>query len=197
MTATTQIMTEADTCRELVTPKLVEAGWGNAPHVIGEQRTFTNGRIIVTGGRVRRGKQKRADYLLYYRRDYPLAVVEAKELGLPAETGVQQAKEYAEILGLKFAYATNGHRIIEIDYTTGTEREVERFATPAELWQRLTAATALPDPVTPHLLEPFNLVSGKVPRYYQQIAINCVIEAILLGQKRVLARIGGIKGLFA
>ena len=187
MTATTQIMTEADTCRELVTPKLVEAGWGNAPHVIGEQRTFTNGRIIVTGGRVRRGKQKRADYLLYYRRDYPLAVVEAKELGLPAETGVQQAKEYAEILGLKFAYTTNGHRIIEIDYTTGTEREVDRFATPAELWKRLTGATALPDPATPHLLEPFNLVSGKVPRYYQQIAINRVIEAILLGQKRVLA----------
>lgn len=85
-----------------------------AAHVIGEQRTFTNGRIIATGGRVRRGKQQRADYLLYYRRDYPLAVVEAKELGLPAETGVQQAKEYAEILGLKFAYATNGHRIIEI-----------------------------------------------------------------------------------
>lgn len=81
----------------------------------------------------------------------------------------------------------NGHRIIEIDYTTGTERDVDRFATPAELWQRLTAATALPDPATPHLLEPFNLVSGKVPRYYQQIAINRVIEAILLGQKRVLA----------
>lgn len=182
-----EIVSEADTCRELVTPKLVEAGWGNAPHVIGEQRTFTNGRIIVTGGRVRRGKQKRADYLLYYRRDYPLAVVEAKELGLPAETGVQQSKEYAEILGLKFAYATNGHRIIEIDYTTGTEREVERFATPAELWQRLTAATDLPNPATPHLLEPFNLVSGKVPRYYQQIAINRVIEAIILGQKRVLA----------
>jgi type I restriction enzyme R subunit len=187
MTATTQIMTEADTCRELVTPKLTHAGWGNAPHVIGEQRTFTNGRIIVTGGRVRRGKQKRADYLLYYRRDYPLAVVEAKELGLPAESGVQQAKDYAEILGLKFAYATNGHRIIEIDYTTGTEREVERFATPAELWQRLTVAAALPDPAAPHLLEPFNLVSGKVPRYYQQIAINRVIEAIMLGQKRVLA----------
>jgi type I site-specific restriction endonuclease len=120
MTATTQIMTEADTCRELVTPKLTNAGWGNAPRVIGEQRTFTNGRIMVTGGRVRRGKQKRADYLLYYRRDYPLAVVEAKELGLPAESGVQQAKEYAEILGLKFAYATNGHRTIEIDYTTAS-----------------------------------------------------------------------------
>ncbi|MBC2732460.1 EcoAI/FtnUII family type I restriction enzme subunit R [Thiobacillus sp.] len=184
---TTQIMTEADTCRELVTPKLIDAGWGISPHVIGEQRTFTNGRIIVMGGRVRRGKQKRADYLLYYRRDYPLAVVEAKELGLPAETGVQQAREYAEMLGLKFAYATNGLRIIEIDYTTGTEREVDRFATAAELWQRLTAATQVPEPATPHLLEPFNLVSGKVPRYYQQIAIDLVIEAILLGQKRVLA----------
>ena len=95
------VMTEADTCREFVTPRLVEAGWGNSPCAIGEQRSFTNGRIIVAGGKVRRGQQKRADYLLYYRRDYPLAVVEAKEVGLPAETGVQQAREYAEILGLK------------------------------------------------------------------------------------------------
>jgi len=187
MATQNDILTEADTCRELVTPKLIEAGWGDAPYVIGEQRSFTNGRIIVAGGRVRRGRQKRADYLLYYRRDYPLAVVEAKEAGLPAETGVQQAREYAEILGLKFAYATNGHRIIEIDYTTGTEREVDRYATPEELFTRLTAATHLPQAVTPHLLEPFNLVSGKVPRYYQQIAIQRVIEAILLGQKRILA----------
>ena len=181
------VMTEADTCREFVTPRLVEAGWSASPCAIGEQRTFTNGRIIVTGGKVRRGKQKRADYLLYYRRDFPLAVVEAKEIGLPAETGVQQAREYAEILGLKFAYSTNGHRIIEIDYTTGTEREVERYATPAELFARLTAATHLAEPSTAHLLEPFNLISGKVPRYYQQIAIHRVIEAILLGQKRILA----------
>ena len=180
-------MTEADTCREFVTPKLVEAGWGTAQHAIGEQRTFTNGRIIVTGGRVRRGKQRRADYLLYFRRDFPLAVVEAKEVGLPAETGVQQAREYAEILGLKFAYATNGHRIIEIDYIAGTEREVERYASPAELWQRLTAATQISEPATAHLLEPCNLVSGKVPRYYQHIAIQQVIQAILLGQKRILA----------
>lgn len=181
------VVTEADTCREFVTPKLVEAGWSNAPHSIGEQRSFTNGRIFVTGAKVRRGKQKRADYLLYFNRDYPLAVVEAKEIGLPAESGVQQAREYAEILGLKFAYATNGHRIIEIDYTAGTEREVDRYATPDELFARLTAAAQLPREVAPILLEPFNLVSGKVPRYYQQIAIQRVIEAILLGQKRILA----------
>jgi len=181
------VMTEADTCREFVTPRLIEAGWSEAPHAIGEQHTFTNGRIIVTGGKVRRGKQKRADYLLYYRRDFPLAVVEAKEIGMPAETGVQQAREYAEMLGLKFAYATNGHRIIEIDYTTGTEHEVSRYATPDELLARLNAANHLPEISTPHLLEPFNLVSGKVPRYYQQIAIHSVIESILLGQKRILA----------
>ena len=187
MTMRDGVMTEADTCREFVTPKLVEAGWANAPCAIGEQRSFTNGRIIVAGGKVRRGQQKRADYLLYYRRDYPLAVVEAKEIGLPAETGVQQAREYAEILGLKFAYATNGHRIIEIDYTTGTEREVDRYATPDELFARLTSAAHLPQDGAKHLLEPFNLTSGKVPRYYQQIAIQRVIEAILMGQKRILA----------
>ncbi|NMZ73256.1 DEAD/DEAH box helicase family protein [Pseudomonas nitroreducens] len=181
------VMTEADTCREFVTPRLIEAGWSQAPHAIGEQHTFTNGRIIVTGGKVRRGKQKRADYLLYCRRDFPLAVVEAKEIGLPAETGVQQAREYAEMLGLKFAYATNGHRIIEIDYTTGTEQEVSRYATPNELLARLTAASHLSEISTAHLLEPFNLVSGKVPRYYQQIVIQSVIESILLGQKRILA----------
>ena len=180
-------MTEADTCREFVTPKLVTAGWGTSESVIGEQHSFTNGRIIVAGGKVRRGKQRRADYLLYYRRDMPLAVVEAKEVGLPAETGVQQAREYAEMLGLKFAYATNGHRIIEIDYVAGTEREVDRYASPQELWQRLTQSTPIAESATAHLLEPFNLVSGKVPRYYQRIAIQRVIEAILLGQTRILA----------
>jgi type I restriction enzyme R subunit len=180
-------MTEADTCREFVTPRLIEAGWGIEPFIIGEQRTFTNGRIIVAGGKIRRGKQKRADYLLYYRRDYPLAVVEAKELSLPAENGVQQAREYAEVLGLKFAYATNGHRIIEIDYTTGTEREVDRYAAPEELFARLTAATRWPEAATGTVLEPYNLVSGKVPRYYQQIAIQRVIEAILQGRRRILA----------
>lgn len=181
------VTTEADTCREFVTPRLIEAGWGTAPHAIGEQHCFTKGRIIVAGNKVRRGERRRADYLLYYRRDFPLAVVEAKEIGLPAETGVQQAREYAEMLGLKFAYATNGRRIIEIDYTTGTEREVDRYAAPDELFSRLTAAAKLPEAATLHLLEPFNLVSGKLPRYYQQIAIHRVIEAILQGHKRILA----------
>lgn len=180
------IRTEADTCREFVTPGLVAAGWGEHPYSIGEQRTFTQGRITVAGGKVRHGKQKRADYLLYYRRDFPIAVVEAKELSTSAQNGVQQAREYAEILGLKFAYATNGQEIIEIDYITGLERRVERYPTPEELFARLTSATRMPESAKQHLLEPFNLISNKVPRYYQQIAINRVVEAILLGEKRVL-----------
>jgi type I restriction enzyme R subunit len=187
MSATTHIMSEADTCREFVTPRLVDVGWAMPPHNIGEQRSFTDGRIIVTGARVRRGPMKRADYLLYYRRDYPLAVVEAKEISLPAESGVQQARQYAEMLGLKFAYATNGHRIIEIDYIAGTEREVDRYATPDELFARLSAGVKLSSEATTHVLEPFNLVSGKVPRYYQRIAIDRVIEAVMHGQKRILA----------
>lgn len=180
------VHTEADTCREFVTPALQQAGWDKSPHAIGEQHAITAGRIVLVGGKPRRGKQRRADYILYLRRDFPIAVVEAKEIGLPAENGVQQAREYAEMLGLRFAYATNGRRIIEIDYTTGTEREVDRYPSPDELWHRLSQGTHLPEPVAKHWLEPYNLASGKIPRYYQDIAINRVIEAILLGQPRVL-----------
>ncbi|MBS0365112.1 MAG: DEAD/DEAH box helicase family protein [Proteobacteria bacterium] len=180
-------MTEADTCRELVTPKILASGWSTAPHAVGEQHAVTDGRIVLIGGKARRAKQRRADYILYYRRDFPIAVVEAKEAGLPAENGVQQAREYAQMLGLRFAYATNGRRLIEIDYSAGTEREVERYATPDELWRRLAGATGLPAVAQAPLLEPYNLASGKIPRYYQDATINKVVEAILSGRRRVLA----------
>ena len=94
---------EADTCRKYVVPELVQAGWEDPPHSIAEQRAFTDGRIVVTGNKVRRRRQKRADYLLRYTRDLTLAVVEAKAGYKSAGDGMQQAKEYAEMLGLKFA----------------------------------------------------------------------------------------------
>lgn len=106
--------TEADTCRTLVTPKIYAAGWTDEQ--ISEQKTFTDGRIIVVGNRIRRRKQKRADYLLRLTRDFPIAIVEAKAKYRTAGEGLQQAKDYAEILDLKFAYATNGHEIIEFDF---------------------------------------------------------------------------------
>ena len=99
-------MTDTYTCREFVTLKLSEAGWGVAESAIGEQHSFTNGRIIVSGGKVRRCKPRGADYLLYYRCGFPLAVVEAHEVGLLAESAVQQARDDGEMLGLESACAT-------------------------------------------------------------------------------------------
>lgn len=128
---------EADTCRKYVLPRLQSAGWDAPPHDFTEQRTFTDGRIVPVGPRAIRRKQKRADYLLRTTRDFTIAVVEAKADYKNPGDGLQQAKDYAEVLGLKFAYATNGRGIVEFDYTTGLERAIDAFPTPAELWSRL------------------------------------------------------------
>ena len=179
------MITEADTCRKYVLPKLYAAGWNDDQ--INEQKSFTDGRIVVVGDKARRRPSKRADYLLRYARDFMLAVVEAKAgYKLPGD-GLQQAKEYAEVLGLRFAYSTNGHGIIEFDYTTGRERELKTFPTPDELWQRLRSAGKIEDEETANkLLTPANAAIGKGQRYYQEIAINRVIQAILQRDKRVL-----------
>jgi type I restriction enzyme R subunit len=90
------------------------------------------------------------------------------------------------VLGLKFAYSTNGHEIIEFDYLTGSEKELDAFPSPQELWLRYTRATGLGNDAEKTLLEPYNETSGKVPRYYQQIAINRSVQCVLQGQKRIL-----------
>jgi type I restriction enzyme R subunit len=177
---------EADTCRQYVVPKLQAAGWDSEPHRLYEQVTFTDGRIVVTGSRTRRRPGKRADYILRYRPDMPIAVVEAKPTYKTPAEGIQQAKDYAEVLGLKFAYGTNGHGIVEFDYLTGQERELDAFPTPEELWTRLTAAQSITPEVAERLLTPPRYVSGKAPRYYQEIAINRAVQAILQGKRRIL-----------
>src|SRR6059036_3142058 len=113
---------EADTCRKYVVPLLQSAGWDSEPHSIAEQRSITDGRIVPVGKGFVQKPPKRVDYLLRYRRDFPLAVVEAKAAYKRASAGLQQAKSYAEMLGLKFAYATNGEEIVEFDYFTGIEK---------------------------------------------------------------------------
>ena len=177
---------EADICRRYVVPKLQAVGWENEPHRINEQVTFTDGRILVTGRQGRRRPGKRADYILRFRPDFPIAVVEAKASYRTPGEGLQQAKEYAEILDLRFAFATNGHGIVEFDYLTGVEREIDAFPTPAELWCRLTAVEPIAPEAAARLLTPNYDLSGKHPRYYQQIAINRTVRAILLGNRRVL-----------
>jgi type I restriction enzyme R subunit len=179
-------MNEADTCRTLVRPKLETACWDGDKHFYSEQTPFTDGRIIVPGGKPKRLKKKFSDFLLRFSRDITLAVVEAKSDKRPAGDGLQQAKEYAEILVLKFAYATNGTDILEYDFFTAQERLINRFPTPEELWARYQIGQGLTQAVANALLVPFFHQPGKEPRYYQKIAIQAAVQAITSGKERSL-----------
>ena len=181
------MINEADTCRRYVEPKLDAAGWNDPPRSYTEQVTFTDGRILVTGGKARRRPGRRADYLLRLTRDFPIAVVEAKAAYKGPGDGLQQAKDYAQILDLRFAYSTNGHGIVEFDFTTGLETALASFPSPDELWARYRGAAAIDDDTkAARVLSPAFHDSGKTPRYYQQVAINRTIQAILGGDRRTL-----------
>jgi len=180
-------MNEADTCRKHVVPALQAAGWEDDPHSITEQRTITDGRIVPVGKGFIRKPPKRVDYLLSYERGFPLAVVEAKAAWKTAGAGLQQAKEYAEMLGLHFAYATNGPEIVEFDYFTGTETVLSAYPTPDELWSRFRRGRGLDDDLAAsQLLSPINATVKMGERYYQQIAINRAVEGIVSGKRRQL-----------
>ena len=127
-----------------------------------------------------------SDYILRYKTDYPIAVIEAKKKYAKAADGLQQAKDYAEILGLNFAYATNGTEIIEFDFTTGLESKIINFRTPEELWKRETKKESIDESIQETLLKPFHSFASKKPRYYQTIAINRAVKNILEGKKRLL-----------
>lgn len=175
---------EADTCRKDVLPKIYASDWSDEQ--ILEQRTFTDGRIVVFGRKAKRKKAKRFDYLLRYSQNFPIAIIEAKVKYKEAADGMQQAKEYAQILGLKFAYSTNGTDILEFDFTTGIEKPVLIYPTPTELWNRLTSVEPIKSEIQETFLKPFFPIVGKEIRYYQRIAINTAVKAILQGKKRVL-----------
>ncbi len=177
---------EQDTRTKLILPKLCRAGWNNPPHSFSEEKSITDGRIVVIEGLAHRGPPKIPDYILRYRPDIPIAVVEAKKYSKNKAEGLQQAKEYAEILDVKFAYATNGREIIEFDYLTGLQTEINAFPTPDELWQRLKEHENINESTEKHLLEPSRYDGNKKPRYYQEIAINRVVQAISQGKRRVL-----------
>ncbi|MBI2060109.1 MAG: DEAD/DEAH box helicase family protein [Nitrospirae bacterium] len=176
---------EADTCRKYIVPKLHDAGWND--DLINEQRTITDGRIVVAGDKVRRKKSGRVDYLLRIARDFSMAVVEAKASYKKPADGLQQAKDYAQMLGLKFAFSSNGLGIVEFDFLTGQIAERADFPSPTELWTRLRKSQGpTDDAAATRLLTPGSRVQGKQPRYYQEIAVNRVVQAMLQGQRRVL-----------
>lgn len=151
-----------------------------------EQYRITRGRIVVAGQTARRREALRADYLLRYTGDFSIAVVEAKAESELAANGVQQAINYAQMLGLSFAYATNGHEIVEVDLSSGVESNLQAFPTPQELWARLHRMEPLDQGQTAHILAPGYSAGAHEERYYQQVAINRTVESIVRGRKRVL-----------
>jgi type I restriction enzyme R subunit len=178
---------EAETCRTLVRPNLEAAGWeANGERHYREQIAVTAGRVFVAAGKPKRLERKVPDFLLYFTRDVMLGVVEAKHAGRPADDGLQQAKDYAETLGLKFAYATNGAQIIEFDFFTQAETFLDSFPTPAQLWQRYQTGLSLSAAVSDALLVPDFYDERKQLRYYQRIAVERAVREVVGGRNRCL-----------
>ncbi len=187
-------LTEADIRTKFITPALVGANadkW-DVMTQIREEAYFTKGRVIVRGKTVKRGEAKKADYLLFYKPNIPLAVIEAKDNTHSVGDGMQQALEYAEILDVPFAYSSNGDAFLEHDRTatSGTvNREIplDRFPAPEELWERYCKARGWTgNQQQVNTQDYYEDGSGKSPRYYQHIAINRTVDAIARGENRVL-----------
>jgi len=184
-------LSERDICTKYITPALVAAGW-DLQSQIREEVTFTAGRVIVRGSQVSRGEARRADFVLYYKPGMPIAVIEAKDNNHSVGAGMQQALTGAEALDVPFAFSTNGDAFLEHDRTLRdgvVEREIglPDFPSPDELWRRYCAAKNLKPAEQAVVAQDYHAdVSGKAPRYYQQIAINRAMEAIARGQDRIL-----------
>jgi len=183
-------LSERDICTKFITPHLRRAGWDEMLQ-IREEVSFTKGRIIVRGKLVSRGKASRADYVLYYKPNIPLAVIEAKDNTHSVGDGIQQALEYAKTLDVPFVFSSNGDGFVFHDRTGTGDLEIslalEDFPSPDALWGRYAkwkGLTAQSEKIV--LQDYFTDGSGKGPRYYQINAINAAIEAIAKGENRVL-----------
>ncbi|MBL8892221.1 MAG: DEAD/DEAH box helicase family protein [Planctomycetaceae bacterium] len=187
-------LTETDIRSKFITPALTGKNgekWDLMTQ-IREEAYFTKGRVIVRGKTVKRGEAKKADYLLYYKPNFLLAVVEAKDNNHSVGDGMPQALDYAETLDAPFAYSSNGDAFLEHDRTatSGTvtrEIPLDQFPTPDELWARYCAAKGwTPKQELLTTQDYYDDGSGKLPRYYQRIAINRTVEAITSGLNRIL-----------
>ena len=184
-------LSERDICTKFIAPALRKAGWDEMTQ-IREELSFTKGRIIVRGKLVSRGKAKRADYVLSYKPNVPIAVIEAKDNMHAIGDGMQQALDYAETLQVPFVFASNGDGFVFHDRTgAGVEKEttlgLDAFPSPKDLWARYCAWKGLTSEEKAIVLQDyFDDGSGKTPRYYQVNAINAAIEAIAKGRNRIL-----------
>ena len=184
-------LSERDICTKFITPAIKRAGW-DLQSQVREEISFTKGRIIVRGKLVTRGKAKRADYILYYKPNIPLALIEAKDNNRALGDGMQQALEYAATLDIPFVFSSNGDAFLFHDRTgqsdrIETELPLDSFPRPEALWAKYSAWKGLAPAEERIILQDyFDGGSDKEPRYYQRIAINKAIEAIARGQNRIL-----------
>lgn len=187
-------MSEEDIKLNYITPALNHSGWQNGVHITMETKVkFTDGRICLQGNMAYRKDPKRADYLLYLSANHPIAVVEAKDNTHSISYGMQQAKTYAEMMDLPFAYSSNGDGFQEYDFLTGRERMfgMDEFPTRDALIARYKAechgGKGLSDIEQTLIDQPYYSSQNTYrPRYYQRIAVNRTVEAIARGQKRLL-----------
>ena len=185
-------LSERDICTKFITPAILKAGW-DLHTQIREELSFTKGRIIVRGKLHTRGKQKRADYVLYYKSNIPIAVIEAKENNLSVGAGMQQALDYAETLDVPFVFSSNGDAFLMHD-RTGLADKVEQelcldsFPSPEELWARYCKWKGVDTPEAKNTVEMpyYDDGTGRAPRYYQVNAVNRTIEAVANGANRIL-----------
>ena len=184
-------LSERDICTKFITPNVVAAGW-DLDTQIREEVSFTKGRIIVRGKLVSRGQAKRADYILYFKPNIPLALIEAKDNTYSVGDGMQQGLEYATTLDIPFVFSSNGDGFVFHDRTgslgaTETNVALNAFPSPADLWSRYRIWKGLtPDAEQIVLQDYFDDGSGKSPRYYQVNAVNAAINAIAHGRDRIL-----------
>jgi type I restriction enzyme R subunit len=184
-------LSERDICTKFITPALVQSGW-DLHRQIREEVTFTAGRIRVRGDHVRRDKGKRADYVLYYKPNIPIAVIEAKNNNHHLGDGMQQAVDYGTVLDVPFVYSSNGDAFLEHDFlrcSGQVEREISlaAFPSPSELWNRYCGMHGIDEQQERIVTqEDHTEAGGKEPRYYQRAAINRAVEAIARGQDRIL-----------
>lgn len=181
-------LTEEDIKLKYITPALQAADW-DIKNQIRCEYYYTAGKINVRENVAQRGKGKKVDYLLSYKSNLPIAIVEAKDNKVPIAHGIQQGIDYAYDLDIPFAYSSNGDGFFEHDMITGEERELklEEFPTPKQLWERYLKEKEITPEQESLITEPYYFMDiNKTPRYYQRIAINKTIEAISKGQKRIL-----------
>jgi type I restriction enzyme R subunit len=181
-------LSEEDIKARYITPAITEAGWDIKKQVRLEY-AFTAGRIILRGNVTARGSKKRADYVLFYKANFPLAIIEAKDNNHPVGAGLQQAIEYAKALDIYYVYASNGDGFVEQNLNTGEVKtfSLEDFPSPEELYQKYCKDKNIDSNEERALLEPYYYVPGyKTPRYYQRIAINRTVDAVASGKDRAL-----------